>query len=101
MDVGLRPASQLQGSCPSLAAPAGWDAMTQAYPFGRNETLRSLLERRTKEDPARTFCRYEGRSVTLGELNSRANRIANSLYEAGLRRGERVAIMMANHPDHI
>ncbi|MCB2073529.1 MAG: acyl-CoA synthetase [Novosphingobium sp.] len=38
-----------------------------------------------------------GESLTYRELDARANRVANLLYDAGLRRGDHVALYLENH----
>jgi fatty-acyl-CoA synthase len=38
-----------------------------------------------------------GEAVTFGELNDRSNRLAQYLYDAGLRRGDHIAILMENN----
>jgi long-chain acyl-CoA synthetase len=38
-----------------------------------------------------------GHAVTFGELNDRSNRLARHLYDAGLRRGDHIAILMENN----
>src|SRR5579859_554577 len=38
-----------------------------------------------------------GRAVTFGELNERSNRLANAFFDAGLRRGDHIAILMENN----
>jgi long-chain acyl-CoA synthetase len=39
-----------------------------------------------------------GETVTYGELDERSNRLANLWHERGLRKGDRVAILLENHP---
>jgi acyl-CoA synthetase (AMP-forming)/AMP-acid ligase II len=41
------------------------------------------------------------RSLTYSQLHSRANRIANALSAAGVRRGDRIAVMAANSADWV
>ena len=38
-----------------------------------------------------------GHAVTFGELNDHSNRLARHLYDAGLRRGDHIAILMENN----
>jgi fatty-acyl-CoA synthase len=44
---------------------------------------------------------WRGRWLTYAELNDRAERLAAALREAGVEKGERVAILAANHVAHI
>jgi acyl-CoA synthetase (AMP-forming)/AMP-acid ligase II len=40
-----------------------------------------------------------GEAVTYGELNDRSNRLAQCFYEAGLRFGDHIAMVMENRPE--
>jgi long-chain acyl-CoA synthetase len=42
---------------------------------------------------------FEGRWYTAGELHERATRVAGGLHALGVRAGDRVGVVMANHPD--
>ncbi|MDI6615591.1 MAG: AMP-binding protein, partial [Syntrophaceae bacterium] len=42
---------------------------------------------------------YEDRSCTYREMNERANRVADFLKQRGLRKGDRVSIMLYNTPE--
>jgi fatty-acyl-CoA synthase len=39
-----------------------------------------------------------GETLTYGELDERSNRLARLMWDAGLRRGDHVALFMENHP---
>jgi crotonobetaine/carnitine-CoA ligase len=69
-------------------------------PVGES-TIRDVLERRAAESPADVYCTFRGRDVAVGDLNAMVNRAANGLLAAGLRPGDRVALMLPSHPDHI
>ena len=64
-------------------------------------TIRELLDRRVAEDPDFVYCRFGDDALTLGALNERVNRFANGLLTLGLARGDRVAVMLPNHPDYV
>lgn len=60
--------------------------------------LAGSLERtaeRLRDSVAITF---EGRSVTFGELEHAAHRVAAGLHRSGVGRGDRVAVWLPNHP---
>jgi acyl-CoA synthetase (AMP-forming)/AMP-acid ligase II len=46
--------------------------------------------------PDKIALHFQGRETTYGELEVRANRVANALIAAGLRPGDRVALMAKN-----
>ncbi len=64
------------------------------------ESLDDLLARRARDDSHRPFCLFEGAVTAFGELDHRVNRLATGLAALGVAAGDRVAVMLANHPDH-
>jgi len=66
-----------------------------------DETIREALQRRARETPNDVFCVFEEDTLTCAALDSAVNRFANGLIALGLRPGERVALMLPSHPDHI
>jgi crotonobetaine/carnitine-CoA ligase len=63
--------------------------------------LRDLIERRGRDHRDRPFCFWGDEVVTFGALDAAVNRLANSLAGVGIGPGDRVAVMLPNHPDHI
>ncbi|WP_343943877.1 amino acid adenylation domain-containing protein [Pseudonocardia zijingensis] len=57
-------------------------------------TLRSAFEHWAARTPDTTALVFEGESVTYGELNARANRLARSLIARGVTRGSVVAVVL-------
>jgi len=55
---------------------------------------------RWDEAPYMTFA-PTGESVTFGEINRRANRIANALNSVGVKTGDRVGLYLTNTPDFV
>lgn len=68
---------------------------------GDGPTIRGLLEQLARDHPAHVFCRHRGLCLTAGDIDARANRIANGLTAQGLRPGDRVGLMLDHHPDHV
>lgn len=64
-------------------------------------TVADRLEERAREDGARPFIIFEGRTLTFAEANERANRIAHAALAHGLKRGDVVALLMNNRPDFV
>jgi carnitine-CoA ligase len=59
--------------------------------------LAEVLTRRANEDPDRDYLKFADRPwVSIGEVNARANRIANSLIARGVERGESVSVLLPN-----
>ena len=44
---------------------------------------------------------HGGERLTFAELNARANRTANAFVEAGIEKGERVALLLMNSPEFV
>lgn len=59
----------------------------------------SHLEAHAAADPERVAIRFEGRSITYGELNRDSTRLADALRAAGVGPGERVALYLPNVPE--
>jgi len=59
--------------------------------------LGQILEVHAKSYPKKLAVKdWHGKASTYSELESRANRLANALLKMGLRKGDRVAVMMYN-----
>ncbi len=57
------------------------------------------LERHAAQTPDLVAIRFEGRSISYGQLNSDANRLASSLRAAGVAAADRVALYLPNVPE--
>ncbi|MDX6647891.1 MAG: carnitine-CoA ligase, partial [Miltoncostaeaceae bacterium] len=64
--------------------------------------LPRILRARAEADPDRPYLRYEdGPWRSYGEVNARANRVANALQARGVGRGECVSTLLPNGEDHL
>ncbi len=64
-------------------------------------TLRERMDMRARDDPNRAFLIFENRTYSFGEIDEAVNRFANGLLARGLVPGDRVALMLPSHPDHV
>ena len=64
-------------------------------------TIRELLEHRASEDYAHAYLRFKEKTITYEALNEAVNRLANGLVALGLEPGDRAAVMLPHHPDHV
>jgi fatty-acyl-CoA synthase len=64
----------------------------------RNEGLGSWPARRARKTPHRTALVHQGRSISYAELYERSTRLAHALRASGIRRGDRIVYLGANHP---
>ncbi|WP_415135771.1 AMP-binding protein [Ottowia sp.] len=74
--------------------------MIEMPPVG-DETLRRIMDRRAKEDPGHVLLKFQDRDHTFGAIDAQVNRVANALLARGLQPGDRVALMLPSHPDHL
>ena len=64
--------------------------------------LPRILRDRAEAHPDRPYIRFgDGEWVTYGEIDARANRIANALIARGLQKGECVSTLMPNSVDQV
>jgi long-chain acyl-CoA synthetase len=61
--------------------------------------IADYLERHATQTPDRIAIRFEGRSITYGQLNCDANRLASSLRANGVAASDRVALYLPNVPE--
>jgi carnitine-CoA ligase len=64
-------------------------------------TIGEMLEARAKETPEHVFGIYQDERITCSTLHKRVNQLAGGLSNLGVGPGNRVAVMLGNHPDHI
>ena len=64
-------------------------------------TLDRWLRDRARNTPDRVAIDFAGRLVTYRELDEGSDAFAASFVEAGLRRGDRVATLTGNSPEHV
>jgi fatty-acyl-CoA synthase len=63
--------------------------------------LGTLLTRRAQYDPGKPAVISEGQIYSFRELNERCNRWANSLVDLGLKKGDRVGILLPNRNEFL
>ncbi|MBK7022345.1 MAG: long-chain fatty acid--CoA ligase [Sulfuritalea sp.] len=56
------------------------------------------LEQHAAAEPDRVAIRFEGRSITYGQLNRDSNRLASAMRQSGIAVGDRVALYLPNVP---
>ena len=65
------------------------------------DTVADLLEERAAAHPDRVFLHFEDRTLTYGELDREANRVAHWALSEGIGRGDRVALLLQNRPEYL
>ena len=61
----------------------------------------TLLTKRAQLEPARPAVVFQGRTFSFRELNDRSNRWANAFADLGLRKGDRVGMLLMNCSEFI
>ena len=64
-------------------------------------TLDRWIRERAALTPDRVAIDYLDRAITYGDLDERSDRLARTLLDAGLRRGDRLATLTANSPENV
>jgi len=74
----------------------------ERFPWGDDDTpVGALLARRARTDGDAVYCRAGERRCTVGDIEAAANRLAHALAARGIGAGDRVAVMLDHHPDHV
>lgn len=66
-----------------------------------DSTIVSLFDARARLHPARVAVQAGASRITYGELAERSRRAAGLLAAAGVRRGDRVALLSENRPEYL
>jgi crotonobetaine/carnitine-CoA ligase len=69
--------------------------MVREY-WGNQRTLGYMLHDIAKDNLKKVFVFFKEEKVTYGELDEGTNRIANALLAMGVKKGDRVAVMLPN-----
>lgn len=67
----------------------------------KNEFLQDQLERNARQIPDKAGLIYNDAKITYNELNAAANRFANAVLKMGIKKGDRVALIMPNIPQFV
>ncbi len=63
--------------------------------------IKQMLEKTASEVPQKTAIVFGSQRVSYQELDETSNRVANALIDAGLQKGDHVAIIMGNSPEWV
>ena len=69
--------------------------------MGGTLTLGRWISDRARNTPNRVAIDFLGAQVTYAELDARSERLAASLFARGLGRGDRLATLTGNSPEHV
>ncbi|MFQ5682662.1 MAG: AMP-binding protein [Candidatus Binatia bacterium] len=63
--------------------------------------LRIYWETRVQKDPSKVFLYYEDTVTSYGRFDDRINQAANGLIELGIKKGDRVCLILPNIPEFL
>ena len=67
----------------------------------QERVLHALLERQAKKYDRRPFLYFEDKVFSFADVNNAANRVAAGLQKLGVKKGDKVAVLMENYPEGI
>ena len=69
--------------------------------LAKTRVIHNLLEKQAEKYGNRTFLLFEDKSYSFRELNEMAGKLATGLQQWGIRKGDKVAIVMENCPEFL
>ncbi|MFX0028375.1 MAG: class I adenylate-forming enzyme family protein [Candidatus Hermodarchaeota archaeon] len=63
--------------------------------------LRELVEHQSEKYNDRIFLYWEDLTVSYKEINQLTNKVANFLYDLGIRKGDKVSVYLPNIPEYV
>ncbi|MHA1932188.1 MAG: AMP-binding protein, partial [Promethearchaeota archaeon] len=63
--------------------------------------LRELIENQSKKYKDKTFLFWEDSQISYSQLNELTNKVANFLYELGIRKGDKVSVYLPNMLEYV
>ncbi len=67
----------------------------------KDNTIGKLIQEKALIHKDRVFLFFEDQKVTYKQLDIRSNQFAHGFKDFGIQKGDKVAIMMQNHPDYL
>jgi acyl-CoA synthetase (AMP-forming)/AMP-acid ligase II len=64
-------------------------------------SLKEFLEEAARTNTRTPLLRFDSQTLTYGEIDSRANRIARSLGRLGIKKGDKVSTILGNSPEQL
>ena len=64
-------------------------------------TIGKLVENQANKYPDKVFLYWEDEIVTFSQLNEITNKVANMLYDLGIRKGDKVSVFLPNMPEFV
>jgi len=65
------------------------------------ESIGSLLDHAARKYGEKTFVFFKDEEISFREMNDLANKVANAFLSEGMKKSDRVAIMLTNRPEYL
>ncbi len=63
--------------------------------------IRAFFERQVEKNPDKVYLYFQDQTMTYRELDQKANQVANGFLEIGIRKGDRVCLLLPNSPEFL
>ncbi|MGZ3525077.1 MAG: AMP-binding protein, partial [Thermodesulfobacteriota bacterium] len=63
--------------------------------------VRDYLEKQSRERPAKAPILFKEEKITFSDLNTLSNRVANRLLNIGVKKGDRIVLLLQNSPEFV
>lgn len=73
----------------------------QIHPVIPEKTLYSVLEESVQKYGNHVAITFEGESITYRQFKEKVDKLAGMWQRMGLQKGERIGLMVPNHPDYV
>ena len=78
-----------------------WDSWRMQEYAPSDRVLPLIIEDKARRNPDHVVFQFRDYPITLGELNERINRVANGFLALGVKKGDKVAIMLPNCEEYL
>ncbi len=63
--------------------------------------MREFVEGKVAKNPGKTLLYFQEQEITYGDFNANINRVANGLVRLGVKKGDKVGLMLPNCPEFL
>lgn len=85
----------------SEKAARKWESWTMREYAKEDRVLTRIIEDKARKNPGHVVFQFRDDPLTLGEFNDQINQVANGFLALGVKKGDKVAIMLPNCPEFL
>ena len=78
-----------------------WDSWNMQEYAQEERVLTDIIEDKARQNPNHVVFQFRDDPITLGDFNDQINKIANGFLALGVKKGDKVAIMLPNCPEFL